>query len=74
MDRRDRWGNKWGNMPHGFQVISGDLAPAETALESPPGIPAGLWGRTHNPKVAGSNPAPAIGRKPRICGVFVYVV
>ena len=21
------WGNKWGNVPHGFQVISNDLIP-----------------------------------------------
>jgi hypothetical protein len=57
---RCRWGNKWGNRPHGFQVISSDLVIAKTALESPPRIPAGLWGRPHNPKVAGSNPAPAM--------------
>ena len=29
--------------------------------------------RAHNPKVAGSNPAPAISRKPRKCGVFVFL-
>jgi hypothetical protein len=29
--------------------------------------------RPHNPKVAGSNPAPAISRKPRKCGVFVFL-
>jgi len=61
---RDRWveivpgATNGANMLRGFRVISGDLAPAKTAPESPARIPAGLWGRPHNPKVAGSNPAP----------------
>src|SRR4051794_2222598 len=66
-----RWGNEWGNMPHRFQPIPADLDFAETALESALPSSADLKAKAHNPKVAGSNPAPAISRKPRKCGVFV---
>jgi hypothetical protein len=68
------WGNKWGNMPHRFQPISADLDSAKTALESALRSPADLKAKAHNPKVAGSNPAPAIGRKARKCGPFSFVV
>src|SRR3954468_3839468 len=65
-----RWGNKWGNMPHRFQPISADLDFVKTALDRAPHSPAGPQARAHNPKVAGSNPAPAIGRKPCKSGVL----
>ena len=43
----------------------------ENRLKPCPTYPSGSLVRAHNPKVAGSNPAPAISRKPRKCGVFV---
>ena len=70
MDCRDRWGNEWGNMPHVSQPISTELDLAETALERAPRSPAALTDNAHNPKVAGSNPAPAMRRKPCKCGVL----
>jgi hypothetical protein len=57
---RVRWGNEWGNMPHRSQPIPADLNFVETALESALRSPADLKAKAHNPKVAGSNPAPAI--------------
>jgi hypothetical protein len=60
----ERWGNKWGNTPHRLQPISAELDPAETALERAPLSPADLQAQSHNPKVAGSNPAPAIEKGP----------
>ena len=47
-------------MPHRFETIPDELDPPETALESPPRCPDALQARAHNPKVAGSNPAPAM--------------
>lgn len=55
-----RWGNKWGNMPHRSQPIPADLDFVKTALDRALHSPAGPQARAHNPKVAGTNPAPAM--------------
>src|SRR5215207_5111573 len=64
--RASCWGNRWGNMPHGLQPIPDELNPPETALVRCPAAPLG---RAHNPKVAGSNPAPATPGSPANGGV-----
>ena len=59
-----RWGKNWGKKPHKFEPIPADIDLAKTALESAPPSPADRPVKAHNPKVAGSNPAPAIGEGP----------
>jgi hypothetical protein len=53
-----------GQRAHGSQPVSARPDLAETALESALRIPVRLLDNAHNPKVAGSNPAPAMRRKP----------
>src|SRR5260221_3470386 len=54
------WGKKWGKKPHRLQPIPADLDLAKTARNRASRSPAEPPVRAHNPKVAGSNPAPAM--------------
>jgi hypothetical protein len=61
-------------MPHGSRTIPTELDRPEAALESALRRPAALQARTHNPKVAGSNPAPYITDGDGTYGEFLAVL
>src|SRR4051812_33454136 len=58
-DVRGRSGQRRGNMPHGFEAHPDEEKAPESAAQRAGTHSAALPQQAHNPKVAGSNPAPA---------------
>ena len=66
-------GQQEGNRPRRTPTIPNELAGRKPAFQSTPTHSTGPLASSHNPKVAGSNPAPAIRWKP-LCGAAFGVL